>query len=233
MKRTMLLLIGTVFFGSLNLAAADIRLKVKHDHRIGSCRGEIVFGESAVSFETAKKKHARVWKYADIQQIGLLGPKKLAILTYEDRKMALGKDRIFNFEIFDGEVNEALFTFLEKHVTKPLVSGIIPAGVPVKYSIPVKHLKRWGGTQGTLEITDAFVAYRTSARLDSRIWRYGDISSIGSTGPYQLRLTAMERVNGEHGGEKNFVFDLKERLSEEAYDFIWWKVNGPAISVAP
>ena len=224
---------GAVFLGSLNLAAADIKLMVIHDHGIGSCRGEIVFGESTVSYETENRKDARVWKYEEIQQIGLLGPKKLAILTYEDRKIALGKDRVFNFEIIEGEADEVLQAFLEKHVTRPLVSEIIPAGVPVRYSIPVKHLKRWGGTQGTLEITDAFVAYRTAARSDSRVWRYGDIGSLGSTGPYQLRLTAMERVNGEHGGEKNFVFDLKERLNKEAYDFVWWKVNGPEISAAP
>jgi len=28
----------------------------------------------------------------------------------------------------------------------------------------------------------------------------------------------------------NFVFSLKERLVPEAYDFIWWKINGPQIS---
>jgi hypothetical protein len=229
----MLLLIGTAFLCSLNLAIANIRLKVKHDHGIKSCQGEIVFGESTVSYETTNKKHARVWKYLEIQQIGLLGPKKLAILTYEDRKIALGKDRVFNFEVLEGEVNEVLWAFLEKHVTKPLVSDIIPASVPVKYSIPVRHLRGWGGTQGTLEITDMFVAYRSAARSDSRVWRYENISSVGSTGPYQLRLTTMERVNGEHGGEKNFVFDLKERLNKEAYEFVWWKLNGPAISAVP
>ena len=90
-----------------------------------------------------------------------------------------------------------------------------------------------GGTQGTIEITDSFVVYRTAALSDSRIWRFENINSVGSTGPYQLRLTTMERVNGEHGGEKNFVFDLKERLNKEAYDFVWWKLNGPEISAIP
>ncbi len=233
MKRTMLLLFWPVILSSLSMAAADIKLRVRHDHGIKSCQGEIIFGESTVAYETTNKKHARVWKYQDIQQIGLLGPKRLAILTYEDRKIVFGKDRVFNFEILDGEVNEATWIFLEKHVTKPLVSEIIPAGVPVKYSIPVKHLKGWGGTQGTLEITDSFVVYLTAARSDSRVWRYENIGSVGSTGPYQLRLTTMERVNGEYGGEKNFIFDLKERLNKEAYDFIWWKLNGPGISAVP
>jgi hypothetical protein len=40
----------------------------------------------------------------------------------------------------------------------------------------------------------------------------------------------MDRAEGESGGERNFVFILKERLTTETYDFIWWKINGPQIS---
>jgi hypothetical protein len=40
----------------------------------------------------------------------------------------------------------------------------------------------------------------------------------------------MERTNGEYGAEKNFVFDLKQRLDKEVYDYIWWKINGRNIN---
>jgi hypothetical protein len=231
MKETILFLIGTFFLTNLSLAG-EIKLKVKHDHGLGNCQGTLTFGENTVAYETANKKHSRIWKYQDIQQIGLLGPKTLAILTYEDRKIELGKDRTFNFNVLEGIVNESLLAFLETRVTRPLVSGIMPAGLPAKFSIPVKHLKGWGGTQGTLEITDEYIAYQSTIRDDSRIWRYENINSIGSTGSFELRLTTMERVHGEHGSLKDFVFDLKERLKEEAYDFIWWKVNGSKISAS-
>ena len=65
---------------------------------------------------------------------------------------------------------------------------------------------------------------------DSRIWRYEDLSSIGSTGPFQLRLSTMERTQGEYGAEKNFIFDLKRRLDPEIYDFLWRKINLPRIN---
>ena len=80
-----------------------------------------------------------------------------------------------------------------------------------------------------MEIGEQQVVYRTSHSSDSRIWRYEDLSSIGSTGPFQLRLSTMERTHGEHGAEKNFIFDLKRRLDPEIYDFLWGKINLPRI----
>jgi hypothetical protein len=73
------------------------------------------------------------------------------------------------------------------------------------------------------------MSYETTNKEDSRLWRYDAISSMGSTGPFQLRLTTMERTGSEISGEKNFIFDLKQRLEPNIYDFLWWKINGPQI----
>jgi hypothetical protein len=96
-----------------------------------------------------------------------------------------------------------------------------------------KHLRGFSGTQGMLKISDEYILHKTAVPKDSRIWRYQDISSVGTTGPYQMRLTSMDRAENESGSERNFVFSLKERLAPEAYDFIWWKINGPQISAFP
>ncbi len=210
--------------------AEEIRFPVEHKHALRSCKGELVFKEDMVEYATPHKDHARIWKYQDIQQLGLLGPKDITVLTYEDQKIKFGKDRGFHFKVTAGEITPSLWAYLETKVTKPLVSAVLPAQITPRFQISVKHLRGWGGNQGVLEISDQHVIYRTDAKNDSRVWRYENISSLGSTGPFQLRLTTMERVNGEYGGEKNFVFDLKERLNEEAYDFVWWKLNGPRIS---
>ncbi len=151
-------------------------------------------------------------------------------MTYEDRKLEFGKDKSFNFELLDGTVSESLLTLLQGKLTKPLVSEIIPADIKGRYEIPVKHQHALGGCQGTLEISDQYVIYRTDNKTHSRIWKYADLSSVGSTGPFQLRLTTMERVNGEYGSDRNFIFDLKRRMDPMTYDFIWWKLNGPQIA---
>jgi hypothetical protein len=224
------LAIMTIFNSSVR--AEETRFPVQHKHALRDCKGELVFKEDTVEYATPHKDHAHVWKYRDIQQLGLIGPQEVIVLTYEDQKIKFGKDRGFHFKITKGEITPAFWAYLETKVTKPLVSAVLPAQISPRFQIPVKHLRGWGGTQGVLEISDQYVVYRTESKKDSRVWRYENISSLGSTGPYQLRLTTMERVNGENGAEKNFVFDLKERLNGEAYDFIWWKLNGPKISTA-
>jgi hypothetical protein len=219
---------GLLFCVSV-LSGAETRFKVKHDHGIGSCHGELVFGDTSVEYVTSHEKDARIWKYEDIQQLGLLSPRNISLLTYEDNKLEFGKDRAFNFQLTEGMVSASLWAYLQGKLTKPLVSEIIPADTATKYHIPVKHQHVFGGCQGILEIGNQVVIYRTSDKFHSRTWRYEDISSIGSTGPFQLRLSTMERTSGEYGSEKNFIFDLKRRLDPAAYDFIWWKLNGPQI----
>ena len=216
---------------SLSLAfAEETRFQVKHDHGIRSCRGELVFRDNGMEYVTSHKKDARTWNYTDLQQLGLVGDKKISVVTYEDRKLQFGKDKIFNFELTAGTIPPPLWNPLQARLTKPLVSAVIPELPEAKYQLPVKHQHALGGCQGTLQLGEQYVVYETSHKSDSRIWRYEDLSSVGTTGPFQLRLSSMERTNGEYGAEKNFIFDLKRRLDPEIYDFLWRKINLPRIS---
>ncbi len=208
--------------------AEETRLAVKHDHLLGSCEGQLIFDETGVQYDTEEAKHARKWKYQDIQQLGI-EPGKVTVLTYKDRLRYLGKDERVTFEVTEGQVNDSLRTFLEGKVTRPLVSSVLPEETLVRYRIPVRHRKAFSGTEGMLEFSDRYVIYRAFDQRDARIWRYDELVSIGSTGPYQLRITAMERTGGEYGGGRNFVFDLKEKLPEQAYDYLWNKINRPRI----
>jgi hypothetical protein len=224
--------LGWLLVAGSAISAEEFRFPVRHDHAFGSCRGELVFRADGVDFITPEKKHARTWKYEDIQQIGLLSPQEIVILTYEDKKWELGRDRDYRFQVTQGTITPSFYTMLQARVTRPLVSALFPPEITPAYRIPVKHERGFSGTQGTLEVSDQCILYRTDTHGDSRIWRYEDIASIGTTGPYQLRLTSMDRVQGEFGGERNFVFTLKRKLDPEIYDFLWWKINGPQISSA-
>jgi hypothetical protein len=208
--------------------AEEIRFQVKHDHGLRSCRGELVFRDDGVEYLTSNKEDARTWNYVDIQQLGLKSDKKISVVTYEDRKLQFGKDKLFNFELTEGSIPPALAGALQTRLTKPLVSAVIPVLPAARYQLPVKHQHALGGCQGSLEIGEHEIVYKTSHSSDSRIWRYDQLTSIGSTGPFQLRLSSMERTGGEYGAEKNFIFDLKRRLDQEIYDFLWRKVNTSA-----
>ena len=230
MKRAALSLwLGALLLVSSALQAQEVRFPVRHERLLRDRTGELIFSETGIEYQTKDKGDSRTWKYEDIQQLGLLGPKELTVITYEDSKWKFGKDLFYRFTIITGEITPALWTQLQEKLKRPVVSALIPPDVASKFTIPAKHLRGFSGTQGTLEISDEYIIYKTDVARDSRIWRYRDISSVGTTGPYQMRLTSMDRAENESGGERNFVFSLKERLAPEVYDFIWWKINGPSI----
>jgi hypothetical protein len=234
MKRVALSLwLGGLLLVCSTLQAQEVSFPVRHSCLLRLLRhrtGKLIFGETGIEYRTKAKGDARTWKYEDIQQLGLLSPKELTIITYEDSKWKLGKDLFYRFKITNGKITPALCSQLQAKLKRPVVSALIPPDIAPKFTIPVKHLRGFSGTQGMLAIGDQYIIYKTAVPKDSRIWRYQDISSVGTTGPFQLRLTSMDRAENESGGERNFVFSLKERLAPEAYDFIWWKINGPQIS---
>jgi hypothetical protein len=231
MKRVALCLwFGGLLLVCSTIQAQEVRFPVRHGRLLRDRIGELIFGDTGIEYRTKGKGDARIWKYEGIQQLGLLSPKELTIVTYEDSKWKLGRDLFYRFTITNGEITPALWTQLQAKLKRPVVSALIPPDIAPKFTIPVKHLRGFSGTQGMLEIGDEYIIYKTAVLKDSRIWRYQDISSVGTTGPFQMRLTSMDRAENESGGERNFVFSLKERLVPEAYDFIWWKINGPQIS---
>jgi len=231
MKRVALSLwLGGILFLSSTLQAQEVRFPVRHDRLLRDRTGELIFGETGIEYKTKAKGDSRTWKYEDIQQLGLLSPKEITIVSYEDSKWKLGKDLFYRFTITTGEIAPTLWTQFQAKLKRPVVSALIPPGIAPKFTIPVKHLRGFSGTQGMLEIGDEYIIYKTAVPKDSRIWSYLNISSVGTTGPYQMRLTSMDRAENESGGERNFVFSLKERLAPEVYDFVWWKINGPQIS---
>jgi hypothetical protein len=202
---------------------------VEHDHLWRSCKGELVFGDATVEYSTPNAEHARAWKYEDIQQLEI-GPERISILTYNVRKIELGADQSFNFKVLSGRLTDEFRRQLEAKLSRPLVSSIIPDATAARYTIPARHRKFLDDSQGMLELGEEYVIYRADKPTDSRVWRYDELLSVGSTGPFQLRLGAVKKTGGEYGEEKNYVFDLKRKLEPEEYDFIWEKIHRPKIS---
>ena len=211
----------------------EFRFQVRHDHDFKSCRGKLAFSDQGVRFDTGHVKHARDWHYKDIQQVGLLGPSEISIVTFEDRKWIAGKDLRFHFKLVEGAIPEQLNSFLRGKLTRPLVTSLLPATQVSKFELPAKHLHALGGCQGVLKFGEESVSYLSNTPEDSRQWQYEELDSMGSTGQFQLRLTTLERTRSEIGGQKNFIFELKSRMTPEMYDFVWWKVNRSKIAQIP
>jgi hypothetical protein len=84
------------------------------------------------------------------------------------------------------------------------------------WSLPVKHLRPIVGSEGTLAFGAEAIVYSTPARDESRTWRYSDVESIGSSGPFQLTITTLE---------KGFNFQLKQPITEARYNQLWLQIE--------
>jgi len=118
-------------------------------------------------------------------------------------------------------VDEQFRTEIEKKLARPLVSSVVPEKIQAQFVIPLRHLLFLSDSQGVLEFGAESIVYRSDQPNDSRVWRYDQLLSVGGTGPFQLRIGALQKTSGEFGEEKNYVFDLKRQLTPEEYDFIW------------
>jgi hypothetical protein len=185
---------------------------VRHEHLNGGCAGEMTVDENGVRFIGARK-HAWRWKYEDIQELRL-SPERIYILTYKDRKLRLGEDRAYNFT---GKVPaEELYALLRERMDQRFVAAVGQAiGLPT-WSVPAKHLRPIVGSEGTLEFGADAIAYLSSARDESRTWRYSDIDSMASSGPFQLTITTLE---------KPFNFQLKQPITEARYNQLWLQIE--------
>ncbi len=217
----MILLAGSILIAG---GARAETFQVEHDHFLRSCKGKLVFGDKAVEYIADKKEHSRTWKYEDIQQLAII-PGRISILTYDARKIEFGADQAFNFRVLSGQLTDQFRQEIAGKLARPMVSGIIPGSMETRFSIPARHRLFMNDSQGRLEFGEDYILFRADEPAKSRIWRYDELLSVGSTGPFQLRLGALQKAGGEYGEEKDYVFDLKRRMTSEEYDFIWEKIN--------
>jgi hypothetical protein len=89
----------------------------------------------------------------------------------------------------------------------------------------VKHLRRFGGDEGVLQVGPNAVVYKSADQDASRTWRYEDIENISSSGPFQLTITTFERAKTQYGNLKGFNFQLKRRLEDAGYNDLWVRLN--------
>ena len=202
------------------MAASGAQFQVRHEHLYKSCRGIMTADENGIRF-SGPKGHSWSWAYHDIQELRL-EPGKLLILTYVDSRLRLGADREFEFA-GDLPVSE-LYSLWKQRMDQRFVAAL-PEPAVGGFSIPVKHLKPVRGSQGTLVFGTDAILYSTPSHGDSRIWRYSDIDSINSSGPFQLSIVTFERDRSQYAGRRGFNFELKEPIPEARYNEIWLHIE--------
>jgi hypothetical protein len=233
--------IGAFLIGLALLAPAsfaqDLRYDVWHGHsgpphiKKAGNMGALTITDAGVSFEEAYRNgkkpnhpHAWSWDYQDIQQLKI-APKSLTVLTYKDNKWKLGADREYEFDLVGDKTFDAAFQLLKGRLDQRLVAAIPDRLSNILWEIPVKHLLRFSGDEGVLQVGPDAIVYTSADKADSRTWRYEDIENVSSSGPFELTITTFERAKTHYGNLKGFNFELKRRLEEAQYNELWLRLN--------
>ncbi len=120
---------------------------------------------------------------------------------------------------------EDAYGLLKTRLDQRLVAAIPSIPAKLLWEIPAKHLTRFGGDEGVLQVGEAEIVYGSADKNESRTWRYEDLENVSSAGPFQLSITTFERARSQYGSVKGFNFQLKQKLSEARYNDLWLRLN--------
>lgn len=205
--------------------AAELRYQVRHDHFWGSGQGVLSISERGMQYrEEGRRAHRWDWSWDDVQQL-LLARRTLKVLTYEDNRWQLGRDRSHRFELAGAGSFEELWMLLKDRLDRRLVAALAAPEGELWWTVPVKLMRPFGGDHGELMVTSAGVVFRSRSREGSRTWRWSDLDSVSRTGPFQLTLLTYERALADYGGLRSFTFQLKRELKEESFRRLWLRLN--------
>ncbi|MEW5976377.1 MAG: hypothetical protein AB1898_11305 [Acidobacteriota bacterium] len=180
--------------------------------------GMIEITDEGIAYKSEDKDESRTWRYPDIQYFDRIDQKQFVLLTYQDQRLMLGRDRQYHFLITKGELSDSIFQTVSQRLGKPVTNRVVPDRLSSEYTILVKHLHTLGGCEGELKFTRDAIYYVTAQEEDGRQWLLDrDLQSVWSADRYQLEIYAYDNNRREFSRSRNYRFDLKEPLDPEIY----------------
>ena len=215
--RNLILLLASLLW--LPLANAQTSFEVIHKKRFWQDgRGKIVISAEGIAFNAAEEKNSRRWAYSDIQYFDRVSEQEFVVLSYEDQKWKLGRDRQFRFVVTSGNLTDALFASISGRLGRPVTDRVFRNPAETDYQLPVKHLHGFGGCEGMLVFAPETVSYSSEHAKDARVWRLGrDVESVWSSSPYHLELHVYDNNRREFSRKRVYKFDLKRPLDPAHY----------------
>ena len=196
----------------------DFSFKMRHDHNPwGECIGEMTVSESGIKFESNEEEHSFDRDWTGIQSLDRKTAMEFTILSYEDRKWLVGRDRPLNFTVVEGiGLQDQVFSLIKQNLPVPVVDRVVADVGETLYEIPAKHLHTFGGCEGILRFSPGVIVFDSQNREDSRSWRIDrEIKGVWSTGPYDLDINVREGSGVDSGSERRFRFQLKRPIDED------------------
>ena len=100
---------------------------MSHDHDPwGKCEGEITVSSTGIEFKSDKKEHNFDWEWPDIQSVDRKSVSEFTLLSYQDQKWMLGRDRPFDFTVIEGQgLTDEVFDLISAKLKTPVVDRIV------------------------------------------------------------------------------------------------------------
>jgi len=204
--------------------AQDFEYAVRHHHVRKDCRGTLRITPAGVEFKSERAKDSRAWNFDAIRALEIKSPTEVTVVTYEDQKRWLGKDKVFEFTLLGKTAAPELSAFLLSHVKRPMELAVIPEeGAAPAFQIPVKHLHTIVGAMGVLRIYPDRVVFQSAKPGDSRYWRLSDIERCSQ--PDRFRFQIVSYMPKAGGPTEVYNFQLMQDLPEGVIDYLWVRLH--------
>jgi hypothetical protein len=204
--------------------AQSFEYAVKHHHIFKDCQGKLKITPEGVEYQTSRSKDSRRWKFEEIRVIEVKSPAEISLVTYEDQKRWVGKDKVFEFTLLDKKADAELSAFLLSRVKRPMELGVVPeeAEKPA-FEIPAKHLHTIVGAMGVLRIYPDKIIFQSSKVGDSRYWRLADIERFSQPDRFRFQIVGYTPQAG--GPTEVYNFQLLEDLPDGVYNYLWLRLH--------
>jgi hypothetical protein len=223
---TMGVLLLAAIFAPAGLAEGHT-YEVRHRHWHGGAPGTLNVSADGISYQERVKKNktdSRQWRYEEIQQI-TVSPTELRILTYEDSKWELGRDREYVFDRLPQNLAAETYALWTGKLDQRFIAGVPEPASGAEWTAGAKLDQGLAGPVGTLTLGKDWVVFDAGKRGGSRSWRLMDIENISHTGPLDFTVTTAEKAGRFRGGMRDFHFQLQQRLPEDKYNALWREIN--------
>ena len=223
-------LAGLVLFGVTPpiASAQTYTYEVRHQHWRKGAVGTLSISPEEIAFEEHGKKgktDSRTWRYEEIQQL-TVSPSELRILTYEDSKWKLGRDREYIFDRVPKDLAVEAYPLWTSKLDQRFIAAVPEPGVAPDWKAGAKLDHGFSGTLGTLMIGSEWIIFDAGEHGGSRSWRLLDIQNVSSSGPLDLTVTTTEKSGLFRGSGRQFHFQLQQPLKEDQYSALWRSING-------
>ena len=168
--------------------------------------GTLTVDASGVTFRSDNGREQK-WPLTDIRT-AFLAPHRMVIETYENRSLHRPGERRYEFDLAQA-MPASVAAGLAAGLARPLQNSVPDSEAPAIAAIPAHHRALAGGTNGVLRFREGGIDYVTSAKDDSRSWRWSDLETLSGPDPYHLFV---------FGYRDTYTFDLKAPLPRALFD---------------